>query len=326
MTVDDQRMSKSNPATIIDPLDAARRHGVDPLRLYLVKEVVFGDDGDFSWERFDERYNSDLANNLGNLVSRVTAMAHQYRKGRLVPAGETSPRLREVSERRRGSLSTVDGRPRDHEAAASVFRLIDATNLHIARYRAVGAREGSVTGRSADAGPVRRSRGHPPRRRAAVADHAGIEPGDPASRGRDDDSLNLDRDGQWRAEGERVLAQGAPLWPRFDKKTTKEKSVSETPRTCTATTAAHVPRTRNPEPSTQNPEPRTARQRITIDDFMNVELRTAKVIAAEAVPKSKKLIKLQVDLGTSSARSWPASPKPINRNHWSAALSSSLPI
>ena len=65
------------------------RHGVDPLRLYLVKEVVFGDDGDFSWERFDERYNADLANNLGNLVSRVTAMAHQYRQGRLVPAGET---------------------------------------------------------------------------------------------------------------------------------------------------------------------------------------------------------------------------------------------
>ena len=46
---------------------------------------MFGDDGDFSWERFDERYNADLANNLGNLVSRVTAMAHQYRQGRLVP-------------------------------------------------------------------------------------------------------------------------------------------------------------------------------------------------------------------------------------------------
>ena len=93
MTVNNQRMSKSNPATIIDPLDAAKRHGVDALRLYLVKEVVFGDDGDFAWERFDERYNADLANNLGNLVSRVTAMAHQYRQGRLVPAGETSTRL-----------------------------------------------------------------------------------------------------------------------------------------------------------------------------------------------------------------------------------------
>ena len=81
MTVGGERMSKSNPGTIIDPIEAATRHGVDPLRLYLVKEIAFGGDGDFSWERFDERYNTDLANNLGNLVSRVTAMAHQYRQG-----------------------------------------------------------------------------------------------------------------------------------------------------------------------------------------------------------------------------------------------------
>ena len=58
------------------------------------------------------------------------------------------------------------------------------------------------------------------------------------------------------------------------------------------------PGTVNPNPSTQHPEPGTANDRISIDTFMNVELRTAKVIAAEAVPKSKKLIKLQVDLGT----------------------------
>ena len=116
MTVNDQRMSKSNPATIIDPLDAAARHGVDPLRLYLVKEVVFGDDGDFAWERFDERYNADLANNLGNLVSRVTAMAHQYRQGRLVPTGETSARLRDLPGEVACGISPGDGRTRDYAA------------------------------------------------------------------------------------------------------------------------------------------------------------------------------------------------------------------
>ena len=74
-------------------------------------------------------------------------------------------------------------------------------------------------------------------------------------------------------------------------------------KTLTPPHAANVPT--NPEPGTQNrhnPEPssrnRTGDRRISIDDFMKVELRTAKVIAAEAVPKSKKLIKLQVDLGT----------------------------
>ena len=47
---------------------------MDPLRLYLVKEVAYGGDGDFTWERLGEKYNADLANNLGNLVSRVSAM------------------------------------------------------------------------------------------------------------------------------------------------------------------------------------------------------------------------------------------------------------
>ena len=79
MTLNGQRMSKTL-GTIVDPIEAADRLGVDPLRLYLVKEVAFGGDGDFSWERYEERYNVDLANNLGNLVSRVTAMAHRYRQ------------------------------------------------------------------------------------------------------------------------------------------------------------------------------------------------------------------------------------------------------
>jgi len=286
MTVNDQRMSKSNPATIIDPLDAAKRHGVDPLRLYLAKEVVFGDDGDFSWDRFDERYNADLANNLGNLVSRVTAMAHQYRQGRLVPVGDSSPRLRDVSN----DVVQAYRRAMDElaitNAAASIFRLIDATNLHIAETAPWAlAKDPSQADRLTqvlfDAAEAIRL--------AAVL----LSPIIPASSreilrrvGATSDSLNLDRDARWRPEGERVLIQGAPLWPRFEKKTSKEKLVSEP-----------VPPTQ--EPVAQNPAPGTATdQRISIDQFMNVELRTAKVIAAEAVPKSKKLIKLQVDLGT----------------------------
>ena len=301
MTVGGQRMSKSNPGTIIDPLEAAARHGVDALRLYLVKEVVFGDDGDFSWERFDERYNSDLANNLGNLVSRVTAMAHQYRQGRLVPAGETSARLRDIAD----EVATTYRRAMDGlditQAASSVFRLIDAANLHIAETTPWAlAKDPSQGDRLTqvlfDAAETIRL--------AAVL----LSPITPKASqeilrrvGRPSDSLRLEGDGRWIAEGERLLIQDAPLWPRFDKKTAKEKTVSDESSLAPPPITAHLPTepgTTNAEPGTRNVEPVSASERISIDAFMNVELRTAKVLAAEAVPKSKKLIKLQVDLGT----------------------------
>jgi len=302
MTVNGQRMSKSNPGTIIDPLDAAQRHGVDPLRLYLVKEIVFGDDGDFAWERFDERYNADLANNLGNLVSRVTAMAHQYRQGRLVAAAASSTRLRDLAT----DVASTYRRAMDDleitQAAAAVFRLIDGANLHIAdaapwalaKDPAQADRLTQVLFDAAEAirvaavllSPIMPTASHEILRRVGAGS----------------DSLNLDRDGRWRSDGERTLVQGAALWPRFDKKTAKEKRVSENvPGSTPAPITAHVPTepgTTNQELGTRNAEPASGSERISIDAFMNVDLRTAKVITAEAVPKSKKLIKLLVDLGT----------------------------
>ena len=81
-----ERMSKTM-GNIVDPLDAAERFGPDPLRLYLAKEVPYGGDGDFTWERFEEKYNADLANNLGNLVNRVASMTERYQQGASRRAG-----------------------------------------------------------------------------------------------------------------------------------------------------------------------------------------------------------------------------------------------
>ena len=283
MTVNGQRMSKSL-GTVIDPVEAAERHGADPLRLYLAKEIAFGGDGDFTWERFDERYNVDLANNLGNLVSRVTNMAVRYRDGRLAPlagaASDTLPRLARVlaGEYRRAMDAYAI-----HDGAAAAFRLVDATNEFIAattpwalaKDPASADRLTQVLFDAAEAvrlaavwlTPFMPTAGREILRRVGAADVP----------------LNLDHDGVWRATGERRLVQDAPLWPR--KETTVSDSAPGTP----------APSTSAPAPGTQNPAPST---RMSIDDFMKVELRVAKVLAAERVPKSKKLLKLTVDVGT----------------------------
>ena len=67
-----------------------RRHGPDALRYFLLREVGFEGDGNFTWERFDERYTSDLADGLGNLASRSLAMLEKYRAGRVPQAGATA--------------------------------------------------------------------------------------------------------------------------------------------------------------------------------------------------------------------------------------------
>jgi methionyl-tRNA synthetase len=125
-----ERMSKSL-GNMVDPLDAAKRFGPDPLRLYLTKEVPYGGDGDFTWERFEEKYNADLANNLGNLVNRVASMSERYQQGRL-RAGGASGGLGAAAETAAREFATSMDRLALHDAVQSAFKLISQTNEFIA--------------------------------------------------------------------------------------------------------------------------------------------------------------------------------------------------
>src|SRR5690606_33272093 len=80
VTVGGERFSKSGSVRL-DLDEAIDRHGPDALRFFLLREVPWDGDGNFTWERFDERYTSDLANDLGNLANRTLAMVHRYRDG-----------------------------------------------------------------------------------------------------------------------------------------------------------------------------------------------------------------------------------------------------
>ncbi|MEZ5318617.1 MAG: methionine--tRNA ligase [Vicinamibacterales bacterium] len=298
-----EKMSKSL-GTVLDPLEAADRFGPDPLRLYLTKEIVFGSDGDFTWDRFEEKYNVDLANNLGNLVNRVTAMADRYRAGRL-SAAPINERLRDAVGTATAAYASAMDDLALERAAAQAFRVVDATNefiassepWNLARRDEDAAALDAVLWSSAEALRI-----------AAVL----LSPVMPASSGEMLDRLGTSGTGlRFAADtafvtgGERQTSRRPAMWPRLEEAstatlTTKESRVTDqqnpapaAPATAPASPAAAPPATQAaPAPAVPQAD------RITIDDFMKVELRVAKVLTAERVPNSKKLMKLQVDLGT----------------------------
>ncbi len=306
MTKDGQRMSKSNPGTIIDPAAAAARLGADPLRLFLTKEIVFGGDGDFSWSRFEEKYNVDLANNFGNLVNRVTAMAEKYRQGRLV-ATTPGERLAATAATLVQAYTTAMDELSLDVACQTAFRLVDATNEYIASSEPWAL---AKAGREAELDQVlwTASEGL----RVATVLLSPVMPGScwtilarlgvPVA---DVSELRLDRDAVVQTTGERVVTRSDAMWPRLEAApatssiSTKESVVSEAPKDIPVTAPPAAPATPIASATPVTPAPAApVDTRLSIDEFMKIDLRVALVLTAERVPNSKKLMKLSVDLGT----------------------------
>ena len=123
-----RKLSKSAGAPV-DLENAIERHGADPLRYFLLAEVPWNADGDFTWQRFDDRYNAELANDLGNLANRTLAMIHKYRDA-VVPGGAPTPLDERALETVTSYRAVMDGQLL-HQGLAAAMDLAGAANVFI---------------------------------------------------------------------------------------------------------------------------------------------------------------------------------------------------
>jgi methionyl-tRNA synthetase len=134
LLVGGEKMSKTKltgiaPSALVEPF------GSDAFRYFFQREIAFGQDGNFSWESMVERYNADLANGLGNLASRVTAMVERYRDGvlpALGPQGEAEAAVRDAAARTYADASVaLSGDLAFERALAAIWRFVGAANGYV---------------------------------------------------------------------------------------------------------------------------------------------------------------------------------------------------
>jgi methionyl-tRNA synthetase len=291
------KMSKSlgNVAKYQDYKDV---FGLDGLRYFALREMPLGQDANFSDDAILTRFNADLANDLGNLVSRATTMVHRYRDGVIpdAPAERAQPLDRDLEA---AVTTAIDNVKADFQAYQVSLALQDAWTLvrHVNKY--IVEREPWKLAKDVTNTDVLNQtlyRGADALRVIAAL----IDPVMPDAAARIRRMLGVSRE-PWTSLRAGGLVPGTglgdvePLFPRIEKTVEELRKMTGNESAPPPAQAAAAP---TAPAATTAPAAPAGDGHIAIDDFMKVELRVAKVLEAEAVPKSKKLIKLKVDAGT----------------------------
>ncbi len=271
---DQKKMSKS-VGNVVRPDDLVARFGVDPLRYFLLREMAFGQDAGYSDESFIERYNSDLANDLGNTVSRVVTLARGAYGGQTPPVPCDDNPLIAVARQAVAEYRAAMEELAFHRAIEALWRLLAEANQYL-----VTREPWKLIKTEGPSDKLSRILWNGLESARIVA--TGLLPVMPGAAARVLRALGVDTPPTrlealaWGGTPTGVpLPEPEPIFPRIDKQ-------------------AYLASIAPPAAAAQ---PKEGRKMITIDQFFETELRVATVTGAERVPKSEKLIKLSVDLG-----------------------------
>jgi methionyl-tRNA synthetase len=272
---DQSKMSKSL-GNIVRPLDLKDKYGLDAFRYFLLRDMVFGLDSNFSEEAFVQRLNSDLANDLGNLVSRTITMAIKYCDGK-VPEINLEKKDSALREAALKAVTEVESSFKDmslHKALIAIWDFINVTNKYIVENEpwTLGkdqANKGKLTAIMYNLLVALRSIAvlltpFMPQTAEKILRQIGVDESQKL------DMASIKDDNALKAGS--LLIRGESLFPRI----VEEKES---------------------KPLKGKASMIDLKLEIDYEEFAKVDLRVAKILVAEAVPKSNKLLKLTIDIG-----------------------------